>query len=53
MAIEITPDERVKLDEIYALLRKALSDGVPIEVIREELESAYRSHMIWYQEPRK
>jgi hypothetical protein len=43
--MEILPEEQVQLDEVYALLRKALNAGIPIDAIREELESAIRTHI--------
>jgi hypothetical protein len=43
--MEILPDERVQLDEVYALLRKALKAGIPIEALKDELDSAYRTHL--------
>ena len=44
--MEILPDERIQLDEIYAIFRRALNAGIPVDVIQEELESAYRSHIM-------
>ena len=48
--MEILPKERVKLDEIYALFRRALNDGIPVEAIQAELESAYRAHIMHARE---
>lgn len=38
-------EERVQLDQIYELIRRALKDGISIWAIQEEVESAARAHL--------
>lgn len=41
---EVMPDERIELDKIYAMLREALKQGIPLPAIQAELDSAYLAY---------
>lgn len=44
-------DEKVQLDQIYELIRRALREGIPEEAIDAEVESAERAHRsLWHIE---